>query len=179
MQNGVSGKWAAWVKSTVNGTSPQCPQIVPNPQRVNMAGAEGGIDRLRMLRLWTSVLVLSVCLAVAFGGQGETPVKRTPVEFWHVGDDGLSERLADAVDKAFERSSDFTPSSGKKPGTLVVYIPENVDWTKKLGRTKVLYHVEFKSIDGPEFRDEIRIMLGKRTSEVRLADCQRCEDRGA
>jgi len=70
------------------------------------------------------------------------------VEFWHVGDDGLSERLAEEVDRAFLRSPDFKPSNGRKPGTLIVHIPTNVDWRRIGNRLQVLYVVEFSSTNG-------------------------------
>lgn len=76
------------------------------------------------------------------------PAKRTLVEYWHVGDDALSQRLTIEVETAFEHSPDFTPSSGKKPGTLIVTVPDNVGWAKKSGRTKALYTVEYTSVDG-------------------------------
>ncbi|MGO9269876.1 MAG: hypothetical protein ACLQOO_06450 [Terriglobia bacterium] len=72
------------------------------------------------------------------------------VEFWHVGDDGLSQRLADRVERVFKQSPDFILSSGKKPGTLVVLVPTNVIWQKGLLRNKVLYIVEFKTINDKE-----------------------------
>src|SRR5260370_18631148 len=67
--------------------------------------------------------------------------KPTLVEFWHVGDDGLSQRLAGRVESEFERSPNFAIGSGKKPGTLVVTIPTNVEW-KLVGKTNsgVLQH---------------------------------------
>jgi len=77
------------------------------------------------------------------------PTKQTPklVEVWCSGDDGLTVRLRDAIENAFESSSDFRLSNGKKPGTLVVTIPTNVDWKKVGRRTRVLYNVEFASVD--------------------------------
>jgi hypothetical protein len=65
---------------------------------------------------------IAICLTASLSELGAPSAKRTLVEFWHVGDDGLSQRLRDEVESAFQRSSDFTSSSGKKPGTLVVYI---------------------------------------------------------
>lgn len=91
---------------------------------------------------------VATCLAVAPSALGGASDKRTLVEFWHVGDDGLSQRLTVEVESAFERSPDFTPSSGKKPGTLVVTVPHNVRWTKMSGRMKALYTVEYTSVDG-------------------------------
>jgi hypothetical protein len=63
------------------------------------------------------------------------------------GDDGLTQKLTKATKDAFRFSPDFTRSYGMKPGTLVVYIPTNVDWKDIGKRTKVFYTVEFKSTD--------------------------------
>jgi hypothetical protein len=73
--------------------------------------------------------------------------KPTLVEFWHVGDDGLSERLAERVESEFERSPSFAISSGKKPGTLVVTIPTNVEWKLVGKQTQVFYNIEFATAD--------------------------------
>jgi hypothetical protein len=56
-------------------------------------------------------------------------------------------RLKDALESAFKSSSDFTLSSGKKPGTLVVLIPSHVKWNQIGTRTQVLSSVEFASTD--------------------------------
>ena len=72
----------------------------------------------------------------------------TLIEFCHAGDDGLSQRLADEVDKALSRSSDFIVSSGRKPSTLIVTIPTNVDWKQIDKQTRAFYKVEFSSTDG-------------------------------
>jgi hypothetical protein len=76
----------------------------------------------------------------------------TLVEVWWVGDDGLTNRLIEAIEKAFKASSDFHLSSGKRPGTLVVTIPSNVDWEQVGSRTKVLYMVEFGPVDSRKLR---------------------------
>jgi hypothetical protein len=84
------------------------------------------------------------------------PTAPTPVEVWVGGDDGLTQKLEDAMESAFRSSQDFTLSSGKKPGTLVVLIPTNVGWKKIGTRTKVLYTVEFRSqtLDGRKISDD-------------------------
>jgi hypothetical protein len=99
----------------------------------------------------TGVLLSLLCsLSVWLGlGLAASP-KLTLVEVWCVGDDGLTHGLRDALENAFKSSSDFQLSSGKKPGTLVVTIPTNVDWKQAKQadkRTKVLYRVEFASAD--------------------------------
>ena len=73
--------------------------------------------------------------------------KPTLVEFWHVGDDVLSQRLAERVESEFERSPNFAIGSGKKPGTLVVTIPTNVEWKLVGKRTQVSYNIEFATAD--------------------------------
>jgi hypothetical protein len=69
----------------------------------------------------------------------------TLVEVWRGGDDALTVRLADAIEDKFRRSPDFTLSSGRKPHTLVVTIPTNVDWKQVGDRTRVLYTINFSS----------------------------------
>jgi hypothetical protein len=91
--------------------------------------------------------IFAASMALATCAIDATPAEPTRVEVWAVGDDGLTLRLRDALEGAFRSSPDFTLSSGKKQGTLVVTIPTNVEWKKKAGRTKVLYTVKFTSID--------------------------------
>lgn len=69
----------------------------------------------------------------------------TLVEVWRGGDDGLTVRLADAIEDAFRRSPAFTLSSGRKAHTLIVTIPSNVGWKQVGNRTRVLYTVNFSS----------------------------------
>lgn len=73
--------------------------------------------------------------------------KVTPVEVWCGGDDGLTTKLRDGLENSFKLSSAFRLSWGKKPGTLIVTIPSNVEWKLVDGRTQVLYTVEFTSVD--------------------------------
>jgi hypothetical protein len=48
---------------------------------------------------------------------------------------------------AFKSSLDFRLSAGKKPGTLTVTIPSNVEWKLVGKRTQVFYTVKFTSAD--------------------------------
>jgi hypothetical protein len=73
--------------------------------------------------------------------------KTTLVEVWSRGDDGLTMRLRASLESAFKSSSAFSLSSGKKPGTLIVTIPTNVGWRQVSKRTKVLYTVDFASVE--------------------------------
>jgi hypothetical protein len=87
-------------------------------------------------------MVLAAC------EMGAAPTKPTLVEVWVVGDDVYTLNLRDALEGAFRSSPDFTLSIGKMPSELVVLIPRNVGWKKIGGRTRVIYTVEFKTIDG-------------------------------
>ncbi|MCX6624521.1 MAG: hypothetical protein NTY38_26370 [Acidobacteria bacterium] len=71
----------------------------------------------------------------------------TPVEVWVGGDDGLTQRLGVALESAFDKSHDFTPSHGKRPGTLIVSVPTNVDWKEFGNRTQVRFTIDFKTAD--------------------------------
>lgn len=87
------------------------------------------------------VLVALPIVISASASLGETG-KRTLVEFWHTGDDGLSQKLAYQVERAFERSLDFTVSTGQQIGAMIVRIPTNVDWKQVGKRTRMLYQFE-------------------------------------
>jgi len=76
------------------------------------------------------------------------PPHRIPVEVWSGGDDGLTQRLQDAMERAFQASPDFVMSFGKKPGTLVVTIPTHVKWQNVSDRMLVRYKLEFSSASG-------------------------------
>jgi hypothetical protein len=91
---------------------------------------------------------LAAFLIVAACATSASAATATLVEVWTVGDDGYTLRLRDAMEAAFRSSPDFTLSGGQKPGTLVVQIPTNVAWKNVGRRTKVLYNVEFKAVDG-------------------------------
>lgn len=95
------------------------------------------------------------------------PAKPTEVEVWTGSDDGLTQRLRDAVESKFQSSSDFVPSRGKKPGTLIVTIPTHVEWTQNGERTHVRYKVEFSSSDG--------VAIGKSAVRVGTTILQRVQ----
>jgi hypothetical protein len=109
-----------------------------------------------------SSMIMAACAASVMS------YERTFVEVWHVGDDGLSQRLAVGLDGAFTRSPDFTLSSGRKPGTLVVTIPSNVEWKQIGKRTQAIYTVRFSSIDGRS--------LGARKGSCWDDDLSKCAD---
>jgi hypothetical protein len=98
------------------------------------------------LRLSRFLPVVAAFLGAGTSGFGQGATKRTLVEVWRGGDDGLTVRLTNALERALESSPDFTLSSGKKPGSLVITIPTHVGWKQIDGRTQVTYIVEFTSV---------------------------------
>jgi len=105
-------------------------------------------------------------LLVLISASGE--VRKVPVEVWCVGDDGLTQKLRNALENRFEASPDFQLSSGKRPGTLVVTIPSNVPWKQVKGRTRVVYNVDFTSVDG--------LKLGRSNGECWGSDVGKCAE---
>lgn len=110
---------------------------------------------------------LIVALLILNSVSGE--VRKVPVEVWCGGDDGLTQKLRDALEKRFEASSEFQLSSGKKPGTLLVTIPTNVPWKQVGGRTRVVYSVDFTAVDG--------LTLGRSRGECWDSDVGKCAER--
>ena len=118
------------------------------------------IENGMLLKLVFAHLLIGIAafMATTTWAIGVASTKSTPIEFWHVGDDALSERLAEQTESLLMRSSDFKLSSGRKPGTLIVTIPTNVEWKRIDKRDRVRYTVEFSSTDGQK--------LGVRTGHV-------------
>lgn len=92
--------------------------------------------------------ISAISLAGAAGASDAAPPHRIPVEVWSGGDDGLTQRLRDAMERAFQASPDFAMSFGKRPGTLVVTIPTHVKWQNVGDRMLVRYTLEFSSASG-------------------------------
>lgn len=94
------------------------------------------------------VLVVAVLGLMAWASEASS-AKPTPVVVLADGDDGLTQRLSDAIETALKSSAAFMLGPGPVPsGALVVRIPTNVDWKRVGGRTKVLYTVRFERVDG-------------------------------
>ena len=92
------------------------------------------------------IIAVSVLVAPAMVA---APAKPTPtlVEVVCGGDDALTLRLRDTLETAFKLSSDFRLSSWKEQARLLVTIPTHVGWEQVGRRTRVLYTVEFASLD--------------------------------
>jgi hypothetical protein len=67
---------------------------------------------------------------------------KTPVEVWTGGDDGLTQRLADAIEAKLQTSSRFAlTSAGTVPNALKIIIPTHVGWREVAGKTRVSYQL--------------------------------------
>ena len=119
------------------------------------------------LRHVRSSLPWIVVLLVLTSVSGEA--RKVPVEVWCAGDDGLTRQLRDALENRFQASSEFQLSSGKRPGTLLATIPTNVQWREVGGRTRVVYVVNFTSIDG--------LKLGRSKGECWDSEVGKCAER--
>jgi hypothetical protein len=101
-----------------------------------------------MTSLWARLpAIITVCLVVAACAMGTASAEPTLVEVWCGGDDALTIGLRNTLENAFRSSPDFSLSTGKKPGTLVVTIPTHVGWKQVGKRTQVFYSVELASAD--------------------------------
>ena len=93
----------------------------------------------------------AVMMLVACGGcstvSAPTAARPTaiPVEVWTGGDDGLTQRLADAVRNEFRQSALFTLAPASTQNALRVSLPTHVGWNEVGGRTRVTYRVMFET----------------------------------
>ena len=67
-----------------------------------------------------------------------------PVEVFTGGDDGLTQRLADAIRSEFGRSARFTLALAPTSDLLRVTIPTNVGWKGVRGKTRVTYQLRLE-----------------------------------
>ena len=71
-----------------------------------------------------------------------TPEAKQPIVVLCNGDDGLTLRLRDASERAFNETTDLPLASRHRDAVYKVMIPTNVDWRQIGSRTKVLYTIE-------------------------------------
>ena len=88
------------------------------------------------------LVVLGIALTSACTTAARPTVPR-PFELWRGGDDGLTLRFADALETALGASPLFVGSRGKQPRTLIVTIPNHLDWEDHGDRTRVACTVRF------------------------------------
>ena len=72
------------------------------------------------------------------------PGNVVPVSIFTGGDDGLTQRLAAAIEIEFFCSSQFARASGLSDNPLRVTIPTNVEWDKIGGSTRVKYQLRLE-----------------------------------
>lgn len=117
----------------------------------------------------TSSFAVLLLGSVATAGCATTAAfesKPTPVEVWRGGEDGLTVRFADALEAQFRAASDFTPSTGKVPGTLIVTIPTHLPSKQIAGQTQVSYTVQFTGVSSEALGSSVG-----NCSEEQLAEC--------
>lgn len=119
----------------------------------------------------STAAVLSLCLGGCSmpGNQHAmtaASAPRTQVELWTGGDDGLTQRLADAVREEFRMSGRFLLiEAGGTPEALKVIIPTHVGWQEVGKRTRVTYLLELES------RGRRSAARGGSCWETKLAQC--------
>jgi hypothetical protein len=82
------------------------------------------------------------------------------VEVWHHGDIGTTVRVTDAIEKAVFATPAFRRSSGRKPGTLVVFIPETVAAVDAGAREQLRYLVRFETSTGKALGETTGVCWG-------------------
>lgn len=99
-----------------------------------------------MIRFAVLALGAAACVSCTQGSQPRS--EPIPVELRYLGDFGGTLRFSNAVEEALRASPAFRISSGEKPGTLIVRIPVNVEWTELPDRDLLTYRVEFQTATG-------------------------------
>jgi len=74
--------------------------------------------------------------------------KPVPVEVWRGGDDGLTIKLSESVERALVKDGEFVLSRDKKPGTLIITFPHAVAAVPDGNYVDIDYEVTFSTIEG-------------------------------
>jgi hypothetical protein len=83
------------------------------------------------------------------GSDGTEPLTR--IELWCVGDDGLTQRFRDALERAIKNNNEFTLAFGHEPRsstTMVVTIEDHLSWRPVRTRAEVSYKIKFEDSKG-------------------------------
>lgn len=100
------------------------------------------------MRTMAAVMMLVACSGCStISAPAAAQPTAIPVEVWTWGDDGLTQRLADAVRWEFRQSTLFTLAPASTPNALRVSIPTHVGWNEVGGRTRVTYKVMFETAE--------------------------------
>lgn len=95
-------------------------------------------------------VLASAILALSCGCSTAPPIavadatNVVPVQVLTRGDDGLTQRLADALRAEFARSAPFISATSSTSNPLLVTIPTHVGWEEVGGRTRVTYQVRLE-----------------------------------
>jgi hypothetical protein len=123
------------------------------------------------LKQWCSVGLGVAVFSCSCATSVSTPIA---VEYWHTGDDGLSQQFQVAVEAAFRRSAEFRLTTVDTRGRrLVVWNIRNVEWEQVGERNKATCTVKFSSLDDNTSRNsnlQQRLTLAKEIS-VRRVSC--------
>lgn len=124
------GEWPDWIDSA------RLLHSVFRRHRGAVADLQGARQRWRMRSIIPFFLLLGCgsCFATIAHPKGAVPVQIVTG-----GDDGLTQRLADAVREEFRHSAQFTLAMSPTPDSLIVTIPSHVRWEKVGDRTRVTY----------------------------------------
>lgn len=95
-----------------------------------------------------AALALGAAVGVSCSQGSQPRAEPIPVELHYLGDFGGTLRFSDAVEQALRASPAFRISSAEKPGTLIVRIPVNVEWTELAAGDLLAYRVEFQTATG-------------------------------
>ena len=117
---------------------------------------------LRTVRVAGLVLGVASCMSCSQGAQ--PAIEPIPVEVWHHGDIGTTNRVAAAIEKAVYASPVFSSSTGKQPGTLVVFIPETVEAVDVGARQQLRYLVRFETSAGKTLGETTGVCWGDELS---------------
>jgi hypothetical protein len=91
-----------------------------------------------------NLLVATLVAASLQGCATRLPPRPVPTEVWSGDDTELGIRFRDALESAFQASPAFTPSFGKRPGTLIVEC--GAVRSREVGRRlRAFYSVTFRT----------------------------------
>lgn len=140
---------AEWGLAIASVYRPQCPLSTLDRQnlpvrRRPIADVQATCE-IYPMQAWPPLLLLlwSAQPSMADAQVAPPPAAPLAVEVWTGGDDGLTQRLADAVREEFRASPRFRMVVGRS-GALRVIIPTHVGWRDIGTRTRVTYRLELE-----------------------------------
>lgn len=97
--------------------------------------------------MFVRVFLLIYVTALVACTAGSSSDERTPVEVWRAGDDGLTVKVAEAIEQEININHRLRLSRGGQPGSLIILVPKNVAWKAMNQKTEVEYTVEYETLD--------------------------------